>query len=306
MSIITPALLSALNTVVSKNFSDQYARTREASFYQAVATVVPSSTAMNTYAWLKDFPALREWIGNRVVKDMETVAYQIVNRLYESTVGVPRTAIDDDQFGHYGLLAANMGQAAAEHPERLISKAMKEGITNLCYDGQFFFDTDHPIAPNEDGTGVAVTVANYVTGLNPGWFLLDTRGVLKPFIYQERDKPELDTLMNPKTTDSVFTTDAYQFGIRTRAEAGYGFWQQAFFSKATLDAAAFEAAVQGMEELTADGGRPLGISPSMLVVPPALRATANKLINNLLIAGGESNPNYQAVEVKVVPWLVGV
>lgn len=306
MTIITPAVLSALDTVVRKSFSDKYNETRAATFYEQVATIVPSSTASNTYSWLKDFPALREWIGARVVKDMEASAYQIVNRLFEATVGVSRVTIDDDQYGHYGLLSANMGQRAAEHPDELVADVMKSGATNLCYDGQNFFDTDHPIAANHDGTGAVTPVSNYVAGANPGWFLLDTRGVLKPFIYQERDKPELATKMDPKTSDDVFSTDAYQFGIRVRGNGGYGFWQQARFSKATLDAAAFDAGVLAMENITADGGRPLGISPNVLCVSPDLRSTAKKLIGNLLIAGGESNPNHEQVEVKVVPWLAGV
>lgn len=305
MAIITPALLTALNTAIRKNFSDQYNKTRAASFYQDVATVVPSSTTMNTYGWLKDFPALREWIGDRVIKDMESTAYQIINRLFESTVGVARTAIDDDQYGHYGLLSANMGQAAAEHPDRIIAETMKSGISKLCYDGQYFFDTDHPIAANHDGTGAVAPTSNYVAGANPGWFLLDTRGVLKPFIYQERDKPELTTLMDPKA-DGVFTKDTYKFGIRMRNEGGYGFWQQARFSKATLNAASFDAGVLAMEELTADGGRPLGVSPNIVCVSPALRSTANAIIESALIGGGNSNPNYKQLEVKVVPWLAGV
>lgn len=306
MAIITPAVLQALNTAIKKSFSDKYEQMKADSFYNTVATVMPSSTTMNTYAWLSDFPKLREWIGERLVKDMAVKPYQMINKLFESTVGVKRTDIEDDQYGHYALRAQHMGQAAAEHPDILVSDAMKAGTTELCYDGQNFFDTDHPVYPNEDGTGVAATVSNYQAGALPGWFLLDTRGVLKPFIFQERTKPELESQIDPKTSEVTWRNDQYEYGIRYRCVAGYGFWQTAYFSKMALNEENFEAAMQAMMEFTADGGRPLGIMPNMLVVPPALRSSASKLIERMNADGGSSNHNYKAVEVKVVPWLAGV
>jgi phage major head subunit gpT-like protein len=39
-----------------------------------------------------------------------------------------------------------------------------------------------------------------------------------------------------------------------------------------------------------DGGRLLGIAPSVLVVPPALEDAARRLLNSEFGAGGSSNP----------------
>ncbi|MEX6732518.1 Mu-like prophage major head subunit gpT family protein [Pseudomonas aeruginosa] len=47
--------------------------------------MIPSTTASNTYGWLGQFPKLREWIGQRVIKDMAAQGYQITNKLFEST-----------------------------------------------------------------------------------------------------------------------------------------------------------------------------------------------------------------------------
>ena len=81
MAIITAAILTALNTGVKKNFQDGYAAMRANAFWDQVATLVPSTTASNTYGWLADFPALREWVGDRVVKDMKAHGYAITNKL---------------------------------------------------------------------------------------------------------------------------------------------------------------------------------------------------------------------------------
>ena len=307
MAIITAAVLTALNTMLRKEFSDAYAAARAASVYQRIATTVPSTTASTTYDWLGDFPDLREWVGARVVRDMKAQGYQITNRLFEGTVGVQRTAIEDDSHGVYGPLAARMGQSAAQHPDKLLAALMAGGNAALCYDGQFFFDTDHPVYPNVDGTGVATTVSNYNNGggsPGPAWYLLDTRSPLRPFIFQERTKPEFESKTNPATSDAVFDVDQFKYGVRYRCNGGYAFWQMAYCSRAALNAANFEAARLAMEQLTADGGRPLGISPNLIVVSAANRSAAQNLFDMALIGGGNSNPNYKAVEIIVSPWLV--
>lgn len=303
MAIITPALLTALNTALQKAFKDAYKAMAADSVYARIATTVPSSTASNTYAWLGDFPQLQEWVGDRVLKDMKAQGYQISNKLYEATLGVPRVAIEDDQYGHYATIAASMGQEAAQHPDRMIAAVMAAGTAALCYDGQNFFDTDHPVYPNVDGTGTAATVSNFTTGANPAWYLLDTRKVLKPFIFQERTKPEMEHKTNPATSDNVFTKDRFEHGIRYRCNAGYGFWQMAFRSQLTLNAANFVAARDAMGAFKADGGRPLGINPNVLVVPKSLRAAADAVSNAQLISGGESNVLYKTVDVIVSDWL---
>ena len=37
-----------------------------------------------------------------------------------------------------------MGRAAATHPDELVFETVANGFTEECFDGQPFFDTDHP------------------------------------------------------------------------------------------------------------------------------------------------------------------
>lgn len=303
MAVITNALLSALRTQVRAEFQQAYDGMLAQSFYRTVAMVAPSNTASNTYDWLGDFPDLREWVGDRVIKDIKENAYQISNRLYEGTIGIQRTAIEDDTVGTLAARIRNMGQSAARHPEKMIASLMIAGTSTLCYDGQFFFDTDHPVAANHDGTGAVTTASNLQAGAGTPWYLLDCSGEMKPFIFQERTAPEFDTLERSTDADTVFIKDQYLYGIRYRCNAGYGFWQKAFRSGAALDNTNLDAAIAQMMSLKGDGGKPLGITPTHLIVPPALRAAANQCVKVMLGAGGASNANYNAVEVVVTPWL---
>lgn len=301
--LITAAALEALRTGFKKTFNDAYSTMLVDSFYRDVATVVSSSTASETYGWLGDFPDMREWIGDRVIKDMAETGYTIVNKDWESTVGVKAAQIEDDNLGMYTPMVQAMGQAAARKPDQMVAELMKTGDASVCYDGQYFFDTDHPVYPNHDGTGVASTISNMQAGTNPAWYLLDTTRPLKPFIFQERKKPRFEAKTDPKTSDSVFMSNKYMYGADARFNVGYGFWQCAYMSKATLNSDNLDLAIQAMMEFKADGDRPLGITPNVLVVPPALRSAANQTVKVMLGAGGASNPNYNAVDVKVVSWL---
>ncbi|MBP9184352.1 MAG: Mu-like prophage major head subunit gpT family protein [Fuscovulum sp.] len=303
MALITSGTLAALRTEVRRQFADAYAGMQPQTFWNTVAMLVPSSTASNTYDWLGDFPDLREWIGDRVVKDIKENAYQITNRLYEGTVGIARTAIEDDSIGTVGARIRNIAQAAARHPDKLVADLVKNGHTSLCYDGQYFFDVDHPVAANTDGTGAVTSVSNAQAGAGVPWYLLDCSSEIKPFIFQERTKPEFDTMEGTRDSDTVFIKDQYLYGIRYRCNAGYGFWQKAYRSQAALTGDNLDAAIAAMMSFKGDGGKPLGITPTHLLVPPAHRAAANKAVKVMLGDGGASNANYQAVEVIVTPWL---
>lgn len=306
MAIITAPLLAALRTGLKKTFQEAFTSARAASFYGDVATTVPSSTASETYGWLGDFPDLREWVGERVVKDMKESGYQIQNKDWESTVGVKRPHIEDDNLGIYTPMVQSMGHAAARHPDRLIAQLMKAGASTTCYDGQYFFDTDHPVYANHDGTGAASTVSNYDAGTDGNgtpWFLLDTTRPLRPFIFQERKKPEFESKTDPSNSDVVFNSNEFRYGVYARHNVGFGLWQTAYMSRAALTSDSFDAAVAQMMSVKADGDRPMGISPNILVVPPALRADAHKVIKAITLDGGASNTNYDAVKVLVTPWL---
>lgn len=302
MAVVTPALLQAL----FQGFRADYQRGLQAAptQWREIATLVPSATASNTFGWLGQFPKLQEWVGSRVIKDMAAHGYSITNKLYEGTVGIARTAVEDDTAGIYRPLFEEMGRAAGVHPDELVFALLAAGATTRCYDGQNFFDTDHPLYPNVDGTGVAESVSNYdVPANNPGatWYLLDTSRAIKPLIFQERTRPELESKTNPANSDHVFDHDEYLHGVRYRCNAGFGFWQMACASRQPLDATHYGAARAAMRSFKADGGRPLGITPNLLVVPPALEAQALKL---LVKDADNGNEWAGSAKVLVCPWLV--
>lgn len=302
--IVTAAAITALQTGFKKSFQDAFNAIRPSADYTKVATVIPSTAKSETYGWLGKWPKMREWLGDRVIKDMEASSYAILNRDFEATVGVDRNDIEDDQLAIYSPLMAEMGHSAAEQPDDLVFGLLKAGRTTLCYDGQNFFDSDHP---GFDAAGAAVQVSNMdwdtATPNAPVWYLLDTNRPLKPLIFQERKKPQFVSKTDPNTSDSVFMKKLFVYGVDCRCNAGFGLWQLAFASNKPLTEANLNAAIKRMRQLKASTGRPLGIQPNLLVVGPERRAEAISTVKVAYGEGGKSNPNYQAVEVLDTPWV---
>ena len=300
MAILNSATLDALFT----GYRDDFQRVLEATphDWRRVASLVPSSSKSNTYGWLGQFPVFREWVGDRVMNDIKAHGYEIVNKTWESTVGVSRDDVEDDNVAVYQPLFAEMGRAAASHPDELVFSLLAAGASTICYDGQNFFDTDHPVYPNHDGTGVAASVSNDLGGAGTPWFLLDTSRAIKPIIYQERRAPELQA-MTDLGDEGVFMENEYRFGASIRSNVGFGLWQLAVRSAQTLNPTNYAAARGALMGFKADGGRPLGIRPTLLVVPVSLESNAWAVLKAERDASGASNVYHNTADVVVTPWL---
>jgi len=266
--------------------------------WEQIATPVPSTTRENTYPWLGQTTQFREWVGDRVIQNLIAHHYTIRNKAFENTVSVKREDIEDDQYGVYTPLMTQLGQDAKEHPDLLIFDLVKRGYDTRCYDGQYFFDTDHPVGK----PGAQHSVSNFQGGSGRSWFLLDTSRAIKPFLLQQRRDYEFIAKTDP-ADENVFQRAEYVYGVDARMNVGFGLWQLAFASRETLDGTAFNDAYAQMQAIAGDHGRPLGIRPKLLVVGPQDRAAALEVVKAERNAMGATNINRDVVDVLVTPWL---
>lgn len=281
------AVLTALTAAFRKEFQNGLESVKPS--YTAIAMTVPSNTATNTYAWLGKFPQMREWVGQRQIQKMSKEAMSLTNKKFEATVAVERTDIEDDQVGMYRPMMAAMGESAAALPDTLVWGLLKKGKTTECYDGQYFFDTDHPVFEKADGTGQNTPAKNITTGTDndvPTWYVIDDTKTLKPLVFQSRTEPEFENKFDPARSDKVFMEDQYLYGSRRRCVAGFGLWQLAHMAeKLTLNKANLQKILVAMRKVKANGGYNLNITPSLLVVPPELEETARELLEAEKING---------------------
>lgn len=294
--LVNAATLDALRVGFKTSFQNGLGQAP--SQYERIATIVPASTKEVKYGWLGKIPNVREWIGARAVQNLSQSDYSIKEKPWELTLGVDRDDIETDNLGIYAPLFQEMGLSAGSKWDMLSFGLLKAGFTTNCYDGQFFFDTDHPVL---DADGNTITVSNTGGGAGTPWYLLNTTRALKPIILQRRR--DFEFVSKTKTDDDhVFMNREFLYGTDARANVGFGFWQMAYGSKQTLDATNYASARTAMMGMKGDYDRPLGITPNLLVVPPALEGAANRLMKNEQINGSDNEWKGTA-EVLVVPWL---
>lgn len=289
-------VLHALTTSLSAAFTKGLAGVTPQ--YLRIATVVPSSAASNTYGWLSDLPGIKEWVGDRQLTQLSQQGYTINNKTWESSIRVRRENIEDDQIGQYSVIAQAYGQQVSEFPDTLSFPMLVAGFSTLCFDGQNFFDTDHPMA----GGTYSNIVGDVTTDAGEPWFLIDESQVLKPILFQDRrafDFKSLDDL----NSEHTFLKNEFLFGVDGRCNVGFGFWQTACASRAPLNAANYEKAVAVLQGMKRESGSPLGIRPTTLVVGPKNRAAAKKVIDAMLVDGGDSNIYYKDVEIVDTPFI---
>ena len=104
---------------------------------------VTSDQASEKYPWLGRAPLLREMIGGRQVKALRDFGIEIANLEFESTLGIHDKDMRRDKIGQIMPRVNEMADQAERHWATLISLLINAGHQATCYDGQFFFDTDH-------------------------------------------------------------------------------------------------------------------------------------------------------------------
>jgi phage major head subunit gpT-like protein len=127
-----------------------------------VSMLFDSNQESETYKWLGMAPVMREWIGGRQAKGFKENGITIINKTYEGTLEVLVDEIRRDKTGQVMLRVAELARRANSHWASLLTTLIIAGeAAPLCYDGQFFFDTDHSEGDSgtqdNDLTGAAVT-----------------------------------------------------------------------------------------------------------------------------------------------------
>ena len=85
---------------------------------------VPSSSGSTDHTWIGQIPAFKKWIGSRVIEQLNLGKITVVNEPFESTVGVPVPAIEDDSYGAFNNLMEAMGVNARDLWRTLAVKAL--------------------------------------------------------------------------------------------------------------------------------------------------------------------------------------
>lgn len=249
--------------------------------------------------WLGAAPQMAQWTDEKKALGLSKYAWSATVLNYQASIEVDLNAMMDARFNPYEARIREMAQNAARLRYNLISDLISGGAAALCYDGQYFFDTDHsegdsgtqsnkltgtgtsqaqvttdfysasaalygflddkgvPIAPapfrplvwipnsatlierfrtlqgatvisqtnNVLANSFDVVVDPRLTDTND-WYMFRTNGILKPFIFVNREESNYKDNF-AATTGDPFERRIGKASVEARAKATYGMWQQA-------------------------------------------------------------------------------
>lgn len=130
------------------------------SWINSLAMPFSSDQESETYRWLGQVPAMREWVGGRLAKPMREDGVTIANKPWEATLEIPVDWMSRDKTGQIQVRINELAQRAQSHWADLLTTLVINGESTTCYDGQYFFDTDH--SEGSSGTqdnDIAVNIA---------------------------------------------------------------------------------------------------------------------------------------------------
>lgn len=104
---------------------------------------VTSDQGSETHKWLGMTPQLRQWLSGRHVHGLRDFGITIENLKFEGTIGIGLDEIRRDKTAQVMARVDGLMFRYNTHGAKLISDLIINGAATVCYDGQFFFDTDH-------------------------------------------------------------------------------------------------------------------------------------------------------------------
>jgi phage major head subunit gpT-like protein len=171
IGLLAGGVIASPGTLVSmqKSFNAIFNEALQAMppIWPKYAMKVLSGGASEDYQWLGDTPSMREWLGDKFVKDVLGYGFNVPNKKWESTIGVKRDDIEDDRLGKYNILVQQLAQEGTIKQDQLLSDLRVAGTSILCYDGKYFYAANHVAgksgAQSNLITGAGVAIANITT-----------------------------------------------------------------------------------------------------------------------------------------------
>lgn len=109
----------------------------------SISNYFNSDQESETYKWLGQVPQMREWIGGRQPKGFLENGITIANKHFEATLDVMVREMRRDKTGQVMVRVDELADRTNSHWAKLLSTLIENAESTVCYDGQYFFDTDH-------------------------------------------------------------------------------------------------------------------------------------------------------------------
>jgi phage major head subunit gpT-like protein len=177
---ISPSFIVTLDSMIKAEITGNWQRAApRAKEIGRIMKVRPSGTRRELITWILDTIGIypQGQGGNRRYDDMASINYEIDNLNVGAGLQLTTNELEDNQLKNNPEIGAldyaakwsrDRGMEGALYPRSVlfggggVTGLIPAGTTALCYDGQPFFSTSHPINPVGKSGG---TFSNIITGV---------------------------------------------------------------------------------------------------------------------------------------------
>jgi len=106
-----------------------------------------------------------EQTGEKKFSKLRKTPWTVRNKNYQGGISIPKKDILYDKTGQVRMRVNELATRATSHWWSLVAPLLVNGESTACYDGQFFFDTDH--SEGASGTQDNDITSNIVTTTAP-------------------------------------------------------------------------------------------------------------------------------------------
>lgn len=125
-------------------FYERLMQDTAASWIDLICTpIINSDQDSEEYAWLGMVPQLNEKKGEKKFAQLRETPWTVNNVEYQGGIVLPKKHIIGDKTGQVQIRVNEMAARAQAHWFSLVVPLIVTGASGLCYDGQYFFDSDH-------------------------------------------------------------------------------------------------------------------------------------------------------------------
>ncbi|WP_430233951.1 Mu-like prophage major head subunit gpT family protein [Nitrosomonas communis] len=126
------------------DYFERLKQNTQSALVESICTpVMTSDQDSEEYAWIGMVPSMVEQRGEKQFGQLRDIAWAVKNVKYQNGLLIPEKHLLYDKTGQVQIRVNEFADATTKHWWILIAALIIAGESSVCYDGQYFFDTDH-------------------------------------------------------------------------------------------------------------------------------------------------------------------
>jgi phage major head subunit gpT-like protein len=143
MATVTSDILLLTTAGVKTEYNAAYVRAMEKPKWKDIATEIPTVLPIQKYGWLGRGGVMKLFQDEVEAQPVFEASYVLSDNIYKGNLPIDRRTLEDEQYGLLMMRVRELAQEPVRHWNQLAYSGLVLGFSNLCSDGQYFFNNSH-------------------------------------------------------------------------------------------------------------------------------------------------------------------